>query len=139
MKQLKKRLSAALLALALLICTALPAFAADDSDTIHIYNVNDLLALQSLCTLGTATEGKTIYFESDLDLTGSGFTGLPTLRGTFEGNGHTISGLELTDKDGVQGFVRYLEEDGTVQNLTISGTIAPAGSERNAGRHRRTQ
>ena len=133
MKQLKKRLSAALLALAVLVCTALPAFAADDGDAIRIYDVNDLLALQSLCTLDTATEGKTIYLENDLDLTGSGFTGLPTLRGTFEGNGHTISGLELTDKGSVQGFVRYLEEDGTVQNLTVSGTVSPTGLKETLG------
>lgn len=133
MKQLKKRLSAAFLSLAVLVCTALPVFAADGGDSIHIYNVNDLLALQNLCTLDTATQGKTIYLENDLDLTGSGFTGLPTLRGTFEGNGHTISGLELTDKGSVQGFVRYLEEDGTVQNLTVSGTIAPTGMKETLG------
>ena len=133
MKQLKKRLFAVLLALAVLVCTALPAFAANDGDSIHIYNVNDLLALQSLCTLDTATQGKTIYLENDLDLTGTDFTGLPTLRGTFEGNHHTIFGLELTDKGSVQGFVRYLEEDGTVQNLTVSGTIAPAGLKETLG------
>lgn len=133
MKQLKKRLSAAFLALAVLVCTALPAFAADGGDTLHIYNVNDLLALQSLCTLDTATQGKTIYLEADLDLTGTNFTGLPTLRGTFEGNGHTISGLNLTDKGSVQGFVRYLEEGGTVQNLTVSGTVSPSGRKETLG------
>lgn len=133
MKQLKKRLSAAFLALAVLVCTALPAFAADGVDAIRIYSVNDLLALQSLCTLDTATQGKTIYLEADLDLTGTNFTGLPTLRGTFEGNGHTVSGLNLTDKGSVQGFVRYLEEDGTVQNLTVSGTVAPAGRKETLG------
>ena len=133
MKQRIKRLSAALLALAVLVCTALPAFAADGGSSIHIYNVNDLLALQSLCSLDTATQGKTIYLESDLDLTGCDFTGLPTLRGTFDGQHHTITGLSLTDKGSAQGFVRYLEEDGTVQSLTISGTIAPTGRKETLG------
>lgn len=133
MKQIKQRLLSVCLALAVLLCMVQPVWAADTTSAIHIYTVQELLQLQSLCTLDTATVGKTIYLENDLDLTGSGFTGLPTLRGTFDGQHHTIRGLELTEKGSVQGFVRYLESDGIVQNLTIDGTIAPSDRKMTLG------
>ena len=60
MKQLDKRLTAALLALLLLLSTAAPLLAASAEDaggeTLRISTVQDLLALQARCTVDTATQ-----------------------------------------------------------------------------------
>ncbi len=47
--------------------------------------------------------------------------------GTFNGNGHTISGLYInTDDQGLFGYVSGTDGDntGTVQNLSVSGTVS---------------
>lgn len=38
-------------------------------------------------------------------LTGVDFAGIPTFSGTFDGNGHTISGLSLVDDGSVDGLL----------------------------------
>ena len=45
--------------------------------------------------------------------------------GTFDGNGHTISGLYIknTTSDYYQGLFGYVDQGGTVQNLSVSGTV----------------
>ena len=44
--------------------------------------------------------------------------------GTFNGNGHTISGLYINDSSAdYQGLFGYVDQGGTVQNLSVSGTV----------------
>ena len=49
-------------------------------------------------------------------------------RGTFDGDGHTISGLYIDSDTDYQGLFGYLSIDGdnigTVQNLSVSGTVS---------------
>lgn len=66
---------------------------------------------------------------ADLDLTGSDFQPIPTFGGIFEGNGHQITGLELTENGSVQGFFRYIQPGGVVKVVTVSGNILPGGSK----------
>ena len=48
--------------------------------------------------------------------------------GTFDGNGHTISGLYIVSSDNNQGLFGYLstsgDNKGTVQNLSVSGSVS---------------
>ena len=45
--------------------------------------------------------------------------------GTFNGNGHTISGLYLNNSTADdQGLFGYVDSEGTVQNLTVSGSVS---------------
>ena len=48
--------------------------------------------------------------------------------GTFDGDGHTISGLYIDSRADYQGLFGYLSTDGgntgTVQNLSVSGTVS---------------
>ena len=45
--------------------------------------------------------------------------------GNFDGDGHTISGLYInSSSDNYQGLFGYLRQGGTVQNLTVSGTVS---------------
>ena len=56
-----------------------------------------------------------IIDEEDLD--SFGYTG------TFDGNGHTISGLYINSSDKYQGLFGYVSGSGKVQNLSVSGSV----------------
>lgn len=88
----------------------------------------DLLELTRNCSLDTWSQGKTVRLAADLDLTGAAFTPIPTFGGTFDGQGHTISGLSLTANGSKQGLFRTIQPGGVVENLNVSGTVAPGGA-----------
>lgn len=76
-------------------------------------------------------EGVTIKLDRDIKLTqpwtpiGNGET--ISFRGTFDGNGHTISGLDVDINGGYCGLFGYLS--GTVSNLNLKGSVKSSGSE----------
>ena len=87
---------AGLLALVLLLAPALPAaLAAEESAKVHIRTAEDWERLAHSCVLDTWSQGKTVVLENDLDLSGGSV--IPTFGGVFDGGGHTISGLALTE------------------------------------------
>ena len=48
--------------------------------------------------------------------------------GTFDGNGHTISGLYIDSNADGQGLFGYVSGSGTVQNLSVSGSVSVSGN-----------
>ena len=134
-----RRLAAGFTALALLVSFALPVFAEDaeplpeEKPTVHITTVDELLQLAKDCSLDTYSTHRTVLLDADLDLVGQGFAGIPIFNGTFDGQGHTISNLNLVQDGSVVGFFRYLESDAVVQNLTLQGRAMPVGSRRTIG------
>ena len=97
-------------------------------ETIRLSTVEDLLTLAENCRLDTWSQGRRIILEDNIDLTGIAFAGIPTFGGTFEGNGHTISGLTITKEGNVQGLFRYLQSTAIVQDLDVEGHIEPEGT-----------
>ena len=73
--------------------------------------------------------GKTdinITLDKDIDLTGKDWTPIGTsfdnsYTGTFDGGGHTITGLTITTKDQFVGLFGYLNRAGTVKNVVMEG------------------
>ncbi|MCI9473605.1 MAG: peptidase [Flavonifractor sp.] len=116
------------LALALVLCSQmlLPALAAE-GDTVFIASTQELVRLAEHCVSDAWSEGRTVVLTADLELNGS-FTPIPVFRGTFDGNGHTISGVVLTEKGSSMGLFRYLEEGAVVKNLGLEAEVAPGGS-----------
>ena len=104
-----------------------------DGDTITISGVEDLERLAKNCKLDTWSQGKTVVLAGDLDLTDSDFKSIPTFGGTFDGGGHTISGLTFDGDGSNEGFFRYVQESATVKNLHIEGTLTPTGTKKNIG------
>lgn len=120
---MKHKIQAACAALlALLLALPLPAAA---EGSVHIRTAEDWEQLVRDCTLDTWSQGKTVVLECDLDLDGGG--SIPTFGGVFDGGGHTISGLSITGGGSRQGLFRYVQEGAVVQNLTVSGRVAPGG------------
>ena len=83
-----------LLALVLVaaLCLLCGAAAQPNATEIHIYSADDLVQLSKSCKLDTYSQGKTVYLDNDVDLSGSDFVPIPTFGGMFEGQGHTVSG-----------------------------------------------
>lgn len=135
-----RRLWAALLALCLVLALTLPVFAegegtdtAEEKETYHIGTVEELLQLADYCRLDSWSENRTVVLDTDLELTGSGFTGIPSFSGVFEGQGHTVSGLSLVGDGSVVGFFRYVQKDANVRDLVIRGRAMPTGSRSTVG------
>ena len=137
---LTRRLWAALLALCLTLSLALPVFAEGESEsepeakeTYHIGTVDELLQLADSCRLDSWSENRTVVLDTDLEVTGSGFTGIPSFSGVFEGQGHVISGLSLVDDGSVIGFFRYVQKEANVRDLVVRGRAMPSGSRTTVG------
>ena len=73
--------------------------------------------------------GKTdinITLDTDIDLTGKDWMPIGTsfdnsYKGTFDGGGHTITGLAVTTNDQFVGLFGYLNRAGTVKNVVMEG------------------
>lgn len=140
MKKMKRnnvrRIASAALAAVLLLslCTAALAANGEESDgALHIKTVDDLIAFSKDCTLDTWSQGKTVELDADLSLDGVDFTPIPSFGGTFHGNGHTISGFQLSGKLSTAGLFRTVQESGTVENLLVLGTLEMSGTCEAAG------
>ena len=127
MKRNKRRAIAILLAVLLcFLCGAGSTIA--DENTIRITSVEDLQKLSENCKLDAYSRDKTVILETDLSLDGVVFAPVPTFGGVFDGQGHTISGLSLEGDASHMGLFRYVQEGGTVKDLTVTGNIDAAGT-----------
>ena len=134
MKQSIRRALCLLLAAVLCLSLIAPAaLAAEDPAAIHLRTAEDLAELSQNCTLDSWSRGKTVYLEADIDLTGADFTPIPTFGGTFEGQGHTISGLSLAGSGNVRGLFRYIQPSGVVRDLSVEGGIDPTDRKNTLG------
>ncbi|MBM6850424.1 hypothetical protein H9X91_03110 [Oscillibacter valericigenes] len=134
MKRKISKLLSLLLAAVLLLSLAAPAaLAAGSADVVYLRTAEDLAELSKNCTLDSWSQGKTVYLEADIDLTGTDFAPIPTFGGIFEGQGHTISGLSLTGSGNVRGLFRYIQPSGVVRDLSVEGWIDPTGRKNTLG------
>ena len=76
-------------------------------EKIEIGTVEELLDFAASCTLDTWSQNKQVVLTQDLSLEGVAFTPIPTFGGSFDGQGHTISGLSITQSLSPAGPVRY--------------------------------
>ena len=89
------------------------------------YTVTSADGLMNIAKL--VNGGKTdinITLDKNIDLTGKDWTPIGTsfdnsYTGTFDGGGHTITGLTITTKDQFVGLFGYLNRAGTVKNVVM--------------------
>lgn len=126
----KKSVSALVAAVLLLTLSAPMALADQDGSVLRIASLQNWKEFTQMARLDSWSDNLTVVLETDLDLTY--YDSVPTFGGTFEGNGHSIH-LSIDGEGDNQGLFRYLREGGLIQNLTITGTVAPAGHSINVG------
>ncbi|MBQ3878750.1 MAG: methyl-accepting chemotaxis protein [Oscillospiraceae bacterium] len=128
---MKKLLSLALCAAFLLSFLAPCALAAGSVFTVR--TTGDWEALAEACVLDRWSEEKEVVLAGDLDFTGLEFTPIPLFSGHFDGNGHTIRGIDLEKDASTVGVFRQVLEGAVVENLTVSGLFAPGGKAEYVG------
>lgn len=122
------------MALCVLLCLSLltiPVLA--EGETLSIGTAEELLSFAENCRLDSYSKDLTVLLTADIDLTGKDFQGIPVFYGSFDGDGHTVSGVNITAQGSNMGFFRYLAESASVSELHISGTVSPGGSSCNVG------
>ncbi len=122
------RLPVLLLCCAVLLCCSLPVYAQSEGTSMQITTLEGFLNFAENCRIDSFSENKTVLLCTDIDLTGTGFSGIPIFSGTFDGNGHQITGLQLDAAGSHVGLFRYLTGSAVVRNLQVSGTVTPSGS-----------
>ena len=91
------------------------------------YTVTSADGLMNIAEL--VNGGKTdinITLDTDIDLTGKNWTPIGTdydnsYKGTFDGGGHTITGLTFTTNDEFAGLFGWLNRAGSVKNVVMEG------------------
>ena len=128
-----RHLAAALLA-ALMLLACLPVTQADAAgNTIHISSEAELRNLAASCALDTWSRDKTVVLDSDLTLADPSFLPIPTFGGSFDGQGHTIHNVSITDSLSPAGLFGVVQAGGSVRSLHVVGTVTPSGDGRSVG------
>lgn len=139
MRRMYRKLAALLTAALLLtepmtgIGTVYAQSVTEQNGTVKINTVEDFEKFAENCVLDSYSVGKVFVLESDLNLSGTDIKPVPSFGGVFDGNGHTISGLHITDSTSATGLFRYIEQGGTVKNLNVNGITAPSGTAEKCG------
>lgn len=139
MKKKNLKLKSIFLSLCLMLFMGFPVYATGvkgnktEEETnmesrLVISSKREFLEFAENCRLDKYSENLIVSLETDLDLTGNKFDGIPIFCGMFEGNHHTISGLNITGDGSAKGLFRYLTENAVVQNLSVKGKVSPQGS-----------
>ena len=95
-----------------------------NTNTYTVYNADGLMNVAELVNGGKTDINITL--DKNIDLTGKGWTPIGTdydnsYTGTFDGGGHTITGLTVTTNDQFVGLFGYLNRAGMVKNVVMEG------------------
>ena len=95
-----------------------------NTNTYTVYNADGLMNIAELVNGGKSDINITL--DKNIDLTGKGWTPIGTsfdnsYKGTFDGGGHTITGLTFTTNDEFAGLFGWLNRAGTVKNVVMEG------------------
>ena len=95
-----------------------------NTKTYTVYNADGLMNIAELVNGGKTDINITL--DKNIDLTGKDWTPIGTdydnsYTGTFDGGGHTITGLTFTTNDEYAGLFGWLNRAGTVKNVVMEG------------------
>ena len=101
-----------------------PGYTIESNGSYTVYNADGLLNVAELVNGGKTDINITL--EKNIDLTGKDWTPIGTdydnsYKGTFDGGGHTITGLTFTTNDEYAGLFGWLNRAGTVKNVVMEG------------------
>ena len=96
----------------------------EDDGSYTVTSADGLMNVAELVNGGKSDINITL--DTDIDLTGKDWTPIGTdydnsYKGTFDGGGHTITGLTFTTNDEYAGLFGWLNRAGTVKNVVMEG------------------
>ena len=133
-----KRIAALLLALLLTLSVPLAAYADPtngeaEEEAVLLSTVEDFLRFAASCAVEGFSSGKQFRLTADIDLSNTEFFPVPYFAGSFDGGGHWITGLRLTDPGSRQGLFRHLGPGASIERLHVRGSVTPDGTATNVG------
>lgn len=100
-----------------------------ETEVINVKNVEELSEVAANCNNNQWSINKRIELQEDISLEDIDFEPIPIFAGTFNGNGHTISGFHYNGSGYADGFFRYITQTGIIENLTITGVVESENEE----------
>ena len=103
-----------------------PGYTIESNGSYTVTSADGLMNVAELVNGGKSDINITL--DKNIDLTGKGWTPIGTsfdnsYKGTFDGGGHTITGLAVTTNDQLVGLFGYLNRAGTVKNVVMEGVL----------------
>jgi hypothetical protein len=142
-KSIKKSMALVMAVLLAASCCDLQVFAENaEGDTqqaavtrriVSITSVEEFAEFAKECVEDVYSENLYVMLKSDLDFSGYDIKPVPIFSGTFNGNGHRISGFTYDDIGSNEGLFRYVTETGVIKNLSVVITMKPDGDQENIG------
>ena len=101
-----------------------PGYTIESDGSYTVTSADGLMNVAELVNGGKSDINITL--NTDIDLTGKDWTPIGTdydnsYKGTFDGGGHTITGLTITTNDQYAGLFGWLNRAGTVKNVVMEG------------------
>ena len=101
-----------------------PGYTIESNGSYTVTSADGLMNIAELVNGGKSDINITL--DTDIDLTGKDWTPIGTdydnsYKGTFDGGGHTITGLTFTTNDEYAGLFGWLNRAGTVKNVVMEG------------------
>ena len=103
-----------------------PGYTIESNGSYTVTSADGLMNVAELVNGGKTDINITL--DKNIDLTGKGWTPIGTsfdnsYKGTFDGGGHTITGLTVTTNDQFVGLFGYLNRAGMVKNVVMEGVL----------------
>ena len=103
-----------------------PGYTIEGNGSYTVTSADGLMHVADLVNGGKSNINITL--DTDIDLTGKDWTPIGTdydysYKGTFDGGGHTITGLTVTTNDKYAGLFGYIGNAGTVKNVVMEGVL----------------
>lgn len=101
----------------------------ENANLYHVRNADDMLTLSTMVNSGVSFAGKIIQLDNDIDLSNIDWTPIGidstyVFSGVFDGNNHTISGLNyVTTSNTYSGLFGYIKTGG-IKDLTVEGSVS---------------
>lgn len=107
--------------------------AISEEAVIRIRSAEEFLQFSRACVSERYSRGKRFVLDDDISLSGMEYASAAVFAGSFDGGGHTISGLHIGQNGSNLGLFRYVEEGALIMDLKVEGTLLPGGSRVNIG------
>lgn len=104
-----------------------------EGQIVEISTAEELNEFGKKCQSAVYSQNMTAVLTADIDLSQIEFSPIPVFSGTFNGNGHKITGVNLKGPGSKCGLFRVLEAGSEVVDLSVEGNIIPGGAREMTG------
>lgn len=135
---MNKRIIAALILLGMLCQSIFPRFIyaqenENSTEVIYIESEEDFVNMTVECKTQSYSVNKCFVLQSDLDLSAYENINVPYMDGVFEGKGHTITGVKMSENISDCGLFRFIGVNGAVLNLCVNAEIMSDDEQQHIG------